>query len=225
MRAPSIIAVTGTDTDVGKTVVTAAIAAALRAAGRTVAAYKPVQTGVRDDDDGDMQVLQRLTGADADVAEGVRLTEPMAPRPAAAIDGVPLPSLDVHARWVRDAATRYDHALVEGAGGVLVELTDDALTIADLAGAVDAPCVVVTRPVLGTLNHTLLTLEALARRGVPVLGIVIGAWPSSPNRLEVTNRDYLAGLDVPLLGAVPAGAPALPDFAARAPSWLSGFSR
>lgn len=223
MRVPSIIAVTGTDTDVGKTVVTAAIAAALRAAGRTVAAYKPVQTGVRDDDDGDAQVVTRLSGVD--VGEGARLTEPMAPRPAAAIDGARLPTLDDHATWVRDAATSCDHVLVEGAGGVLVELTEEAETLADLAGAVGAACVVVTRSALGTLNHTLLTLEALERRGVPVLGTVIGSWPSSPSRLEVSNRDYLAGLDVPLLGAVPAGAPALPNFAAQAPGWLPGFSR
>ena len=126
---------------------------------------------------------------------------------------------------MRDAATSCHHVLVEGAGGVLVELTDNAQNLADLAGAVGAACVVVARSALGTLNHTLLTLEALERRGVPVLGIVIGAWPDSPSHLELTNRDYLAGLDVPLLGAVPAGAPALPDFAAQASGWLPGFSR
>ena len=110
-----------------------------------------------------------------------------------------------------------DLVLVEGSGGVLVELDGQQHTIADLARELqgrageDVGTVVVTRPDLGTLNHTLLTLEALHHRGVRVSGVVLGSWPAHPDPVQESNRDYLADLPdvsghhIPLLGAVPAG--------------------
>lgn len=221
---PRITIVTGTDTDVGKTYTTAALAVAAWSSGvQRIAVYKPQQTGVRGDDPGDVDDVARLAhtvgvpSAALTVAEGQRLTEPMAPPPAAAIDGVDLLSITAHVERVMELQESHDLVLVEGSGGVLVELDGQQHTIADLARELqgrageDAGTVVVTRPDLGTLNHTLLTLEALHHRGVRVSGVVLGSWPAHPDPVQESNRDYLADLPdvsghhIPLLGAVPAG--------------------
>src|SRR4051812_34025870 len=152
---PRVLVVTGTDTDVGKTVVTAAVVATGRAAGLRVAAYKPTQTGVSPGQPGDMAEVERLT--EACTAEGVRLRAPMAPRPAAALEHAVLPTLADHVARVADLRRRHDLVVVEGAGGLLVELTDAAETLADLATALpDSGVLVVARAALGTLNHTML---------------------------------------------------------------------
>lgn len=161
---PRVVVVTGTDTDVGKTVVSAAVTATLLASGRSVAAYKPTQTGVGPGDEGDMALVTALTGCRT--AEGVRLLAPMAPRPAAALEGRRLPTLEDHGRAVATLLDAHDVVVVEGAGGLLVELTDEGETLADLAAALpDCGVVLVVRSGLGTLNHTMLTREALSRRG------------------------------------------------------------
>jgi dethiobiotin synthase len=223
-RAPRILVVTGTDTDVGKTVATAALAAALEATGRSVAVYKPVQTGVAGSEPGDAGEVRRLAGTAA-VHEGIRLTEPMAPVPAAALDGVPLPAMAGHIRRTNALAADHDHVLVEGSGGLLVELDGAGNTLADLAGALapHAAVVVVVRSSLGTLNHAALTLEALERRRLPVLGLVVGAWPARPDAVERGNRQHFAAQDTPLLAAIPAGAAALPpaEFRAQASRWFA----
>lgn len=221
---PRVLVVTGTDTDVGKTVATAAIAAALVAAGRRVAAYKPVQTGVSPGEPGDMSEVERLAGIST--AEGCRLLAPMAPRPAAALEDAVLPTLVDHLATIDRLLDTVDHVLVEGAGGLLVELTDDGSTLADLVAELpDAGAVLVARSQLGTLNHTMLTREALARRGIACLGVIIGAWPEEPSHLQITNRDYLAALPEGLLGAVPEGAPtrAQAAFEQSAAAWLPGL--
>ena len=214
---------TGTDTDAGKTYATAALAVAGWHAGhRRIAVYKPQQTGVRAGDPGDVHDVARLAraagvpGEALTLAEGQRLTEPMAPPPAAAVDGVELLPLDAHARKIVELQEVHDLVLVEGSGGVLVELDGHGRTVADLAvdlqGRVaDVQTVLVARPDLGTLNHTLLSLEALLARGVRVAGVVLGSWPAEPDRVQVSNREHLADLPpiggqrVELLGAVPRG--------------------
>ncbi len=223
---PRVIVVTGTDTDVGKTVVTAAVCATVRAAGLRVTAYKPTQTGVDRFAAGDMAEVARLTGIPTH--EGVRLLAPMAPRPAALLEDSSLPTLGEHRATITALARDHDHVVVEGAGGLLVELTDAGATLADLARLTDdCGVVVVSRSGLGTLNHTMLTREALCRRGIRQLGVVIGAWPSDPSVIETTNRDHLSRLPEGLLGAVPSGAPRLEPvaFCAAAPGWLPGLSR
>ena len=219
-----ITIVTGTDTDVGKTHATAALAVAAWSSGaQRIAVYKPQQTGVRGDDPGDVHDVARLARtagvptAALTVVEGQRLTEPMAPPPAAAIDGVDLLPITAHVERVMELQESHDLVLVEGSGGVLVELDGQRHTIADLARELqgragdEVGTVVVTRPDLGTLNHTLLTLEALHHRGVRVSGVVLGSWPAHPDPVQESNRDYLAALPdvggrrIPLLGAVPAG--------------------
>lgn len=226
MKVPAVIVVTGTDTDIGKTVATAALAATLGSAGLRCAAYKPTQTGVGPHDPGDMAIVKQLTGIAT--IEGCRLTEPMAPRPAAAIDGVVLPTLADHLGAIEDLTDSHEVVLVEGAGGLLVELTDAGETLADLTARLpDAAVVLVARSALGTLNHTMLTREALQHRGIRLLGTVIGAWPRDPSAVEITNREYLAGLSEGLLGALPLGAPQLSpeDFRAGAVAWLDGFGQ
>lgn len=220
----TVIVVTGTDTEVGKTIATASIAASLCARGRRVSIYKPTQTGVADDEPGDVAEIERLTGVQG--SEGVRLRAAMAPRPAAALESAALPRLTDHVAHIDRLAADHDAVLVEGAGGLLVELTEAGETIASLATELDAPVVVVTRSALGTLNHTALTLEALRARGVRPLGVVIGSWPTEPSVVDVSNSADFEACAVPLLGAIPAGAGGLSreDFIARAPCWLPCLS-
>jgi dethiobiotin synthase len=211
----TVLAITGTDTGVGKTIATAALAAALAAEGRSVAVYKPVQAGT-EDGDGDIDVVSRLAGH-VNVREGVRLPHPMAPVAAAARAGVRLPPLQHHVDTIRQLRAQHDDVLVEGAGGLLVELDHDGHTVADLALALPASAVVVCRSGLGTLNHTALTLEALTRRGIAVEGLVIGSWPHRPTEIDVSNRAHLE-LAAPLLAALPEGAGS--GFDGLAPEWF-----
>jgi dethiobiotin synthetase len=219
--------VTGTDTGVGKTVVTAALAASTAATGARVHVVKPAQTGVGPDGPGDAAEVRRLAGVP--VSEGVRLRDPLAPDTAARREGVALPTLEAQ----RDAilATGADVTLVEGAGGVLVRLGPD-WDLRDLATAVAAQVpvgvVVVVRSGLGTLNHAALTVDALGRRGLAVLGLVVGAAPSAPGLADRENlRDLPAMTGVPVLGAVPDGAAALDPAAFRsaARDWVPALQR
>ncbi len=219
---PRIILVTGTDTAVGKTVATAALAAALHAQGRSVAAYKPCQSGNKDGDS-DCSEIARLA-APLTAEAGVVLEEPLAPVQAAAVDGVELPPLAAHAERIRQLAATHDHVLVEGAGGLLVELDPDGGTLADLGTLLGngAGFAVVVRPSLGTLNHTGLTLEVLERRGLAVSGLILGSWPERPGLAEQGNRAAFDSGTVPLFGALPEAAASLPvpAFREQAPQWL-----
>lgn len=221
-----VIVVTGTGTDIGKTIVTAALAASCTASGLGVAAVKPVQTGVRPGEPGDLSVVQTLGGAET-LVEPVRLPDPLAPDTAARRAGTALPPVrDTAARIVALARTS-EVVLVEGAGGLLVRLDHQGNTIADLALAVRAAglptaVVVVVAAGLGTLNHTELTVEALRTRGLQPAGVVIGSWPADPDLAEQCNLDDLPRAGVPVLGRIPAGAGQLSpaQFRAAAPGWL-----
>lgn len=220
MNLPPVLCITGTDTGVGKTIATAALAAALSAVGCTVAVYKPTQAGM-EDGGGDIDVVRRLGGLDS-VHEGIRLQHPMAPVAAAAREGVALPPLSVHRTTIATLAASHDITLVEGAGGLLVHLDDSGGTLADLA-APDSAYIIVCRAALGTLNHTALTLEALRHRGCTVTGLIIGAWPAQPDAIDLSNREHLSACGVPLLGAIPAGAGRLgpAEFRAGAAGWVA----
>lgn len=196
-----IYVITGTDTDVGKTVATAALAARELDFGRSTAVYKPTQTGVLDGEFGDAQNIAAWLGGPEKltIAEGARLREPMAPvdaaRAAGGMDTVrALPKLAQHLARIRELAAAHDSVFVEGAGGLLVKLTTAGETIADLAAALDAALVVVTRPDLGTLNHTALTLEAAARRGFTSGSLIVGSYPKNPTLLHRSNLANLKEL-------------------------------
>ena len=212
------VLVTGTDTGVGKTVVTAAIAAAATAAGYRVAVIKPAQTGTAAGGESDVDTVRRLA-APASARSLVSYPEPLAPLAAAVEAGEPPLHLDDALAAIRADLAGHDLVLVEGAGGLLVPL-GEGWTLADLAMNLDAPAVVVIRAGLGTLNHTALTLEALERRRVPVC-TVIGSWPAEPELVHRSNLTYLH--DSGLAGAVPEGAGAVPTatFTASAPGWLT----
>ena len=199
----SVLVVTGTDTGVGKTVATAALACHARLAGIDVAVCKPVQTGSADGDD-DLGEVGRLSGV-TELHGLARFPEPLAPVAAATRAGMALPTLADLTAWVRDVDAPERLTLVEGAGGLLVELGQGGVTLRDLASDLAAPVLVVVAPGLGTLNHTALTLEALASQGIACAGLVIGAWPREPGAAESGNRDALGGL-APVRAVLPAGA-------------------
>lgn len=216
-----VLVVSGTGTAVGKTVVTAALAAIARSRGLSVAVVKPAQTGAGARTIGDVDTVRRLSGV-TDVHELVRYPEPLAPATAAARVGVEGFPADAVAEAVLALGDR-DLVLVEGAGGPLVRLAADATTLADVAGSLDAPVLLVVRAGLGTLHDTAATCEALAARALRCPGIVIGAWPRRPEVAERCNREDLPSYaGRPLLGCVPDGAGRLSpaEFARGAPDWI-----
>jgi dethiobiotin synthetase len=206
----SILIVTGTGTGVGKTIATAALASCARGNGIDVAVCKPVQTGMPDDD---LAEVARLSGVQTLVSVA-RYPEALAPAAAAALAGRPLPTAPDILSAIRAVDEPGRLTLVEGAGGLLVELAAGAVTLRDLAVELAAPVLVVCEPGLGTLNHTALTVEALQRQGVACAGLVIGSWPAQPGAAETYNRGTLARL-APVRAVLPGGAGSLtpPHFA------------
>ncbi|MEU8894214.1 dethiobiotin synthase [Nocardia sp. NPDC048505] len=220
----SVLLVTGTSTDIGKTVVTAALAATAAAADLSVAVCKPAQTGVAPGEPGDLAEVERLSGVGRGV-ELARYPDPLAPDTAARRSGLPLLTLEETAAAIKSLDDA-DLILVEGAGGLLVRIGD--FTLLELASALDAPVLLVTAAGLGTLNHTELTTRLLASAGVPCAGLVIGSWPETPDLAAECNRTDLPRLTgVELVGSVPAGAGRWDRerFTASAPGWFQpGFA-
>jgi dethiobiotin synthetase len=212
MSVGTILVVSGTGTGVGKTVVTAAVAALAHARGKRVAVLKPAQTGVGAGEPGDLADVARLVPG-ITACELARYPEPLAPATAARRAGRPPVTPVAAADAARKLAADHDLVLVEGAGGLLVRFTDDGGTLADAAAALGAPVLVVATAGLGTLNHTELTVEALRTRGLICAGVVVGAWPAAADLAAMCNlTDLPAVTGVPLVGALPDGAGALrPD--------------
>lgn len=195
--------VTGTGTGVGKTVACAALACHARQVGLDVAVCKPVQTGTQTGDD-DLAEVARLSGV-AELTGLARYPQPLAPAAAAEQAGMPLPTREQLLELIAGLDRAGGLTLVEGAGGLLVELADAGATVRDLAVELGALALVTVSVELGTLNHTALTLEALATRGVSYVGLVIGSWPEWPSMVHTANRSALARL-APLRATLPAGA-------------------
>lgn len=215
----SVLVVTGTSTDVGKTVATAALAACARAKGR-VAVVKPAQTGVTPSGSGDLAEVTRLSGV-TDVHEYARYPDPLSPHQAARVALLPELTLADTVRRIVDLDALHDLVIVEGAGGLLVPFTsDDGWTFADLAASLHARALVVTQACLGTLNHTALTVGRLAEDGIALAGLVIGSWPADPDLAARLNVADLAGMG-PLVGALPEGMAGLGDFRRRARAALT----
>ncbi|OEU94487.1 dethiobiotin synthetase [Streptomyces abyssalis] len=219
-----VTVVTGTDTEVGKTVATAAMAAAALARGCSVAVLKPAQTGLADGEPGDVERVRQLAGEEVTGAELARYPEPLAPGTAARRAGLPSVTPGQVAEAARELAAVHDVVLVEGAGGLLVRYDDAGTTLADAARLLDADVVVVAAAGLGTLNATALTAEALRARGLRIRGVVIGSFPAEPGLAARCNvEDLPAAAGSALLGVLPAGAGAMAtaDFRAAAPGWLA----
>ncbi|MFI6771386.1 dethiobiotin synthase [Streptomyces sp. NPDC050355] len=219
----SVLFVSGTGTEIGKTVTTAAIAAAAIAAGRSVAVLKPAQTGVAAGEAGDVADVERLAGRVTTV-ELARYPEPLAPGTAALRAGLPPVRPHEIAEAVAKLDASHDLVLVEGAGGLLVRFDADGHTLADAARLAQAPVLVVVQAGLGTLNTTALTALALRTHGLDCPGVVVGSWPSEPDLASRCNLEDLPdAAGAPLLGVIPEGSGTLPPdaFRAAAPGWLS----
>jgi dethiobiotin synthetase len=185
--------VTGTDTGVGKTVVAAALVMALRQIGARAIGWKPVETGIAPDEIADSEVLAVASGSRLPLAAPLlRLPEPLAPAVAAERAGVTVEPAAFEER-LRALRAAGHTVVVEGAGGALVPLAW-GYTALDLAAREGLTAVVVARPGLGTLNHVALTLEALDRRGIPVLSVVLNGRGDPPDLAEATNPGALARL-------------------------------
>lgn len=226
LALPSVVLVTGTGTEVGKTVATAAVAAVLRDRGRDPVVVKVAQTGVAADEPGDVDEVRRLAG-DVPAYELLRLDEPLAPETAARLAGVDLPPVAVHAKRIGGLVGAAP-VLVEGAGGLLVRLDSRGGTLADLGVAlrykgISCGVLLVAHAALGTLNVAALTAEALKARSLPLIGVVVGGWPAEPGLAERCNLEDLPRVTgAPLLGCIPYGVGSMSEgeFRSAAPGWL-----
>ena len=199
--------VTGTDTGVGKTVVAGAIVAALRARGEQVAAFKPVVTGTDEPVAAgwpmDHELLAAAAGAAPHAVTPHVFGPPVSPHLAAELAGVELDLAALVAAASAATAEAGASALVaEGVGGLLVPLTARH-SVRDLAVALGLPLVVAARPGLGTINHTLLTLEAARAAGLTVASVVMTPWPSGPGAMERSNRATVARLGAVEVATLP----------------------
>jgi dethiobiotin synthetase len=186
--------VTGTGTEVGKTVVAAVIARTLVTDGESVAVFKPAVTGLDDGAEPDHALLRRAAGSnqsDEEIAP-YRYGPPASPHLAAAMAGEKIDPERLLA-GARAAAASADILVCEGVGGLLVPLARGYL-IRDLAAGLGLPLVVAASPGLGTINHTLLTLEAARGAGLEVEYVVLTPWPAAPAEIEESNRETIAAL-------------------------------
>lgn len=186
--------VTGTGTEVGKTAVAAIIARALAARGKRVAVFKPAVTGLDEGVETDHALLRRASGSeqsDEEIAP-YRYGPPASPHLAAALAGEEIDPARLR-KAAGAAAAGADVLVCEGVGGLLVPLSPEYL-VRDLAADLGYPLVVVAGPGLGTINHTLLTIEAARAAGLDVLAIVLNPWPAEPSAIERSNRETLARL-------------------------------
>ncbi|MFN8175627.1 MAG: dethiobiotin synthase [Solirubrobacteraceae bacterium] len=199
--------VTGTDTGAGKTVVAAALLAGLAAAGLRVAASKPVLTGTDEEPDPDWPrddvLLAAAAGGTRSSGEvaPVRFGPPVSPHLAAELAGAPLEPARL-ASSTLEAGSGADALVVEGTGGLLAPLTPGYL-VRDLALELGLPLVVAARPGLGTISHTLLTLEAARGAGLRVAGVVLTPWPARAGAVERSNRHTIAALGAVAVHALP----------------------
>ena len=203
--------VTGTDTGVGKTVVAAAIVARLRQLGADVVPLKPLITGLDEPSDPgwprDHELLASMAGRQPSDVILVGYGPPVSPHLAAELAGEPAASAASLSSGVRAAVQRagaHAVAVVEGVGGLLVPLGPES-DVRALAVELGLPLVVVARPGLGTINHTLLTLEAARSAHLAVAGVVLTPWPARPSVIERSNLETIARLgavEVATLGLV-----------------------
>ena len=207
--------VTGTDTGAGKSIVAAAICAALVQRGERVAAFKPVVTGLQEPRDGeppdgqsrdewppDHELLAAQTGQRPDQVTPHTLEAPVSPHLAADLAGIVLDAAAMLAA-ARAAGSDADALVCEGVGGLLVPLTADFL-VRDLATELGLPVVIAARPGLGTINHTLLTVEAARAAALTVAGVVMTPWPAEPDRLAASNRATVERLAEVTVSTLPA---------------------
>lgn len=201
--------ITGTDTGVGKTAFTAGLAANLKQRGLNVGIMKPLQTGSPKTHQGRVSADALFTMTVAEIVDEMelvspyRLEPPLAPRVAAEITGTTIEPVKINQAY-QELCKRHDFMLVEGAGGIMVPVTGRFL-MADLIKMFNLPVLIVARPGLGTVNHTLLTVEYAKSRDIQVAGIVINGFKESEaGPAEKTNPGLIEELSgVPVAGIIP----------------------
>jgi len=206
--------ITGTDTGVGKTIISAALIKAIQTLGLKSCGMKPIETGCKQTENrkgtdslipSDGAFLREITGTDEsiDLITPVRFENPLAPLPASEIEDKPI-DLDKIKTAYRELSSRYDVIIVEGIGGLLVPIKREYFVI-DLAKDFGFPIIVVSKPGLGTINHTMLTVNYAIKEGLDVAGIIINyTRPPEKTLAEVTNPDIIRQISsVPLLGVFP----------------------
>lgn len=179
--------ITGTDTGVGKTTIAAAIAMAMKKRGLNVGVMKPLQSGL----DSDADILMAAAGVDDDKSLVVPylFKEPVAPTFAARLEGVSI-DLDIIRTAYAKLASRHEPMIVEGAGGIMVPLVENgekSYLFSDLAAELKLKIIIVARPGLGTVNHTLLTIDHARKKGLHVACIIINSYPENPGLSEENN--------------------------------------
>lgn len=198
--------ITGTDTGVGKTVVAAAIVAALRVQGLDAIGLKPVVTGTDEAPPppwpADHALLARVSQTSVEEVNFCAYEPAVSPHLAAQLSGRPVDPAQL-LQGIGRAFAGHATVIVEGVGGLLVPL-HDAYDVRELAVALGLPVVIVARPGLGTINHTLLTLEAARSRGLAVAGVVLNPWPEAPDTMLASNRDTIARLGEVGVATLPA---------------------
>jgi dethiobiotin synthetase len=186
--------VTGTGTEVGKTVIAAVIAHALAGEGKRVAVFKPAVTGLEEGGEPDHALLRRAAASDQreDEIAPYRYGPPLSPHLAAQLAGEAIDPARL-ADAARSAEASADAIVCEGVGGLLVPLTREYL-VRDLAIELALPLVIAAQPSLGTINHTLLTIDAARTAGLTVAAVVLTPWPEEPSVIEASNRETIAAL-------------------------------
>jgi len=195
--------VTGTGTEVGKTVVAAALARTLVEDGKRVAVFKPSVTGLEEAGESDHALLRRASGSsqnDEEIAP-YRFQPPASPHLAAALADEEIDPERLR-QSASQAAAGADAIVCEGVGGLLVPLSPTYL-VRDLALDLGYPLVIVAAPGLGTINHTLLTVESARAAGLEVAAVVLNPWPEEPSEIERSNRETIAGLGQVRVEALP----------------------
>lgn len=195
------IFITGTGTEIGKTVIAGGLAASLKQAGTDVGVMKPISTG----DTADARFLKHAAQVDDELSliNPIYLRHPLAPSVAARIENTKIDLSRIETAFA-ELQQRYDFMIVEGVGGVAVPIRDDFL-VAELIKQLALPTLIVATTGLGTLNHTLLTVAFAQQFSIPIAGIVLnGLRPESTGLAEATNPVEIEKLTgVPVIGVVP----------------------
>lgn len=177
------IFITGTDTDVGKTVVTAGMAAAVKSMGYSVGVFKPFQTGLQSGSP-DIEFVKSVN-CEILTKVSYNFKEPVAPSLAAILEEIEI-DIDKIIQDYKELEKKCDFVIVEGAGGILAPIKDKLL-VRDLIKILDLPLIIVARPNLGTINHTLLTIEAAKSQNIKTVGIIISNYPSNTEDIAIKH--------------------------------------
>ena len=204
MKLPRTIFITGTDTGVGKTIVTAAVCSCIKSSGKRVAAMKPIQTGTDTQKTLDIEFVYKVLDEEflIDDVCPYRFTKPLSPKLASEVSGKEIHVNDILSAY-KTLEEKFEYVVIEGAGGILAPVKNNYF-IVDLINEMESPVIIVTRPALGTINHTLLTIESAKNKGLSILGIIVNKYPIDPDDSELTNPDEIASISgLPILGIIP----------------------